>query len=185
MMNKIKAAFSLFLCLAVIGCAGNTGSYPAPAAPQEYVLGIGDTVNIVVYGQPDMTGEFVIDANGALSLPLIQDVPAAGFTAKEVEDAITDALKPGYMVDPKVTVDIKAFRNIYILGEVSQPGQYPYVPNMTAMQAVATAGGYTYRAREGTAEVTRHVKGALNTFTIDDRAMIKPGDTIVIGRRWF
>lgn len=184
MKHMIKTILP-FLCVVLAGCAGTARSYPAPEGPQDYLLGIGDTVNIIVYGQPDMTGEFTIEPNGTLSLPLIQDVPAAGFTARAVQDAITDALKPEYMVDPKVTVDIKAFRNIYILGEVNQPGQYPYIPNMTAMQAVAMAGGYTYRAREGTAELTRHVKGALNTFTVEDRMMIKPGDTIVVGRRWF
>jgi polysaccharide export outer membrane protein len=89
------------------------------------------------------------------------------------------------MVDPQVSVEVVGFRSMYVLGEVRMPGKYEYVPNLTVMQAVAMAGGYTYRANEGKAEITRHVKGALNTFTVDNKTMLKPGDTILIKRRWF
>ncbi len=160
-------------------------SKPVSEGKNEYKLGIGDSLRIVVYGHDDLSGEYKIEPNGEISLPLIQSVPASGYTAQELEAAIADRLDPDYLVDPRVTVDVLTFRDIYVLGEVNQPGKFEYIPNMTALQAVAVAGGYTYRAQENSAEITRHVKGALNTFTVDEKTMLKPGDTIVIKRRWF
>lgn len=176
---------SLVAAMFVTACASGVGTYPVADQGRGYILGIGDTVRINVYGQEDMTGEYMVEPDGTISLPLIKTIPASGLTAPELEQSITDALSPEYLVDPRVSVDIAVFRSMYILGEVQKPGQYPYSPNMTVLQAVATAGGYTYRADESGAEVTRHVKGALSTFRVNEKTMLKPGDTVVVKRRWF
>ena len=189
--NKRRTATFLFglglLCIALAACAPMRVNSTTPVTQDagEYTLGVGDAVRINVYGQEEMSQEYTVEPDGAISLPLAGTVGAAGYTAREVEQAIVAKLHPDYMVDPKVSVEVIGFRSMYVLGEVQQPGKYEYVPNMTVMQAVAIAGGYTYRAAENSAEVTRHVKGALNTFTVDDKTMLKPGDTIVIKRRWF
>lgn len=187
MMTLNKFILTFFAALLLTGCAttGSVTTRTVPDEQSEYILGVGDNLRITVYGQEGLTGEYKIEPNGTVSFPLIKDVPASGYSAKELETAITQKLSPAYMVDPLVTVEVIAFRNMYVLGEVNQPGKYEYAPNMTVMQAVATAGGYTYRAAEDTAEVTRHVKGALKTFTVDSTTMLKPGDTIVVKRRWF
>lgn len=174
------------LCLPLAACQmAGSSSKPVTDAVTDYTLGIGDKVRINVYGQSELTNEYIVEPNGSISLPLVGTVGAAGFTSQEVKKMIVEKLQPDYMVNPQVSVEVTGFRSMYVLGEVRTPGKYEYVPNMTVMQAVALAGGYTYRANEGNAEVTRHVKGALNTFTVDDKTMLKPGDTILIKRRWF
>lgn len=173
------------LCLPIAGCQTTASSKPVTEAVTDYTLGVGDKVRVNVYGQGELTNEYSVEPNGSISLPLVGTVGAAGYTSQEVKAAIIDKLQPDYMVDPQVSVEVIGFRSMYVLGEVQNPGKFEYVPNMTVMQAVAIAGGYTYRANEGSAEVTRHVKGALNTFTVDDKTMLKPGDTILIKRRWF
>ncbi len=189
--NKRRTGIFLFglmlLCIAIVGCAPMSvnSTTPVPHDTGDYTLGVGDTVRINVYGQEEMSQEYTVEPDGVISLPLAGTVGAAGYSAREIEQAIVTKLHPDYMVNPKVSVEVIGFRSMYVLGEVQQPGKYEYVPNMTVMQAVAIAGGYTYRAAENSAEVTRHVKGALKTFTVDDKTMLKPGDTILIKRRWF
>ena len=190
MMKTILGKGTAFLCalMAVIligGCAMGGTRTVEVADSTDYVLGVGDVLRINVFGQETLTGEFKVDAKGDVSFPLINDVAAAGFTTTELEQHITDKLASGYIVDPHVSVEVLNFRAVYVLGEVQAPGRYEYAPSMTALQAIASAGGYTYRANENTAELTRHVKGAIKTFTIDQNTMIKPGDTIVVKRRWF
>lgn len=184
-MNKILLSFLTVFFLAGCATPGGMTTHAVPEEQSEYTLGVGDTLKITVYGQEGLTGEYKVEPNGTVSFPLIKDVPASGYTATDVEKAIADKLSPDYIVDPRVTVEVLTYRNVYVLGEVQQPGKYEFAPNMTILQAVAMAGGYTYRANESTAEVTRHVKGALNTFNVENETMLKPGDTIVIGRRWF
>ena len=182
--NILTVAFAAILLL-LSGCASGPRTYDLPDSKSDYILGIGDTVRVTVYGHQDLSGEFKIEPNGMISYPLLKDIAASGFSAKDLEQSITDNLHPDYLMNPRVSVEVINFRNMYILGEVQSPGKYEYVPNMTVLQAVAIAGGYTYRAQESGAEVTRHVKGALKTFNVDERAMLKPGDTVVVKRRWF
>ena len=185
-LRSVAFAVVAMLCLPISGCqTTRVSSTPVTAAVTDYTLGVGDKVRINVYGQAELTNEYIVEPNGTISMPLIGTVGAAGYSSNEVKDLIVAKLQPDYMVDPQVSVEVTGFRSMYVLGEVQNPGKYEYVPNMTVMQAVAIAGGYTYRANEGGAEVTRHVKGALNTFNVDEKTMLKPGDTILIKRRWF
>ena len=177
---------SLLAAILMLGaCASGPRTTAIPDSEKDYVLGVGDVLRISVYGEADLTGEFKVEQDGTVSFPLINDVPAAGFTAKDVETSIADKLNPSYIVDPRVTIEVLNYRSVYVLGEVNQPGRFEFAPNMTILQAIATAGGYTYRANEQSAEVTRHVKGALKTFVVNQDTMLKPGDTVVIKRRWF
>lgn len=174
----------LISTLFLASCAG-TVKTSQPVGVQPYVLGIGDTIALTVYGHDDLSGSFTVNPEGVLPLPLIKDVSAAGFTTQELENSITTRLSGGYIPDPRVSVQINAFRNIYILGEVNAPGQYEYKPNMTVLQAVAMAGGHSYRANESSADITRHVREGIATFKVGNNTILKPGDTITIGRRWF
>lgn len=160
-------------------------STPVTEAVSDYTLGVGDKVRIAVYGQEELTNEYTVEPSGVISMPLVGTVGAAGYTAQEVKQAIVNKLEPDYLVNPQVSVETVGFRSVYVLGEVQKPGKYEYVPNMTLQQAVAIAGGYTYRAQEDGADVTRHVKGAINTFSVNGRTILKPGDTILVKRRWF
>lgn len=157
----------------------------AKSATSGYVLGAGDVLRVIVYGDENLSGEFIIDAGGQISMPLIQDVSAAGYTARDLEQMIINKLHPAYLNNPKVSVQVIEYRSVYVLGEVRLPGKYPYVPNMTLLQAVAVAGGHTYRADEKNADISRQAGNTIEKLKANADTMILPGDTIVVNRRWF
>jgi polysaccharide export outer membrane protein len=103
----------------------------------------------------------------------------------ELARSITARLKQGYIREPYVAVEIEAYRPFFILGEVTAPGQYPYVPNMTAESAVAIAGGFTPRAQRHDVKLTRNYPAGPLTATVPIATTLKPGDTILVGERWF
>ena len=184
-MIKSFSSFTLIV-FAVFSLAACASVRTIPLTEENsYKLGIGDKVRVNVYNQDKLSGDFTVESTGNISLPLVESIPAAGLTTAQLEENVKQALQPEYLNDPKVSIEILNYRNVYILGEVEEPGKYEYVPNMTLLQAVATANGYTPRASEGGATVTRHVKGALILFDIEETTMLKPGDTVVINRRWF
>lgn len=184
-MTRFRLFIFIFLALSLTGCASGAGTYKVPPIENKYTLGIGDKIHVIVFDQDNLTGDYMVEPNGKISLPLVNEVDAAGFTTDELEAAIADKLSPEYLVNPQVSIEVTNYRSIFVLGEVQQPGKYEYAPNMTVLQAVAVAGGYTYRADEDGGEVTRHVKEGLSVFDVDEKAMLKPGDTIMIKRRWF
>jgi protein involved in polysaccharide export with SLBB domain len=157
----------------------------ATATDTDYRLGSGDKVRVTVYGEPDLSGEFFVTGSGLVSLPLVGEVKAAGLKVGEFQEAVQKALSDGYLKEPRVSAEVLGFRPFYILGEVTKPGTYPYTSGLTVLNAVATAGGYTYRAdkkqvfikRDG---ATTEVKTVLSPSTT-----VAPGDTIRIGERFF
>src|SRR5262249_27372204 len=126
-----------------------------------------------------------IDASGSITMPLIGQVSARGRSPATLAAEITAKLRNGYIREPSVAVEIEAYRPFFILGEVQAPGQYPYVPNMTAESAVAIAGGFSPRARKDRVTIT-HTDGAGTARTIvPPGTPITPGDTVLVEERWF
>ena len=150
-----------------------------------YRLDAGDRLRIVVYGQEGLTNSYSVDAAGVVTLPLIGSVPARGCTPAELAAAITSRLQNGFIREPYVAVEIEAYRPFFILGEVAAPGQYPYVPNMTAEAAVAIAGGFTPRAKRNVVFITRTNQMGQTKIVASPNAPLSPGDTVTIGERWF
>ena len=128
---------NILLAFAVVGCA-TSGSDPAPAqtaaiqdmvinqAIAAYRLGSGDQVRVIVFGEEDLSGEFVVDGAGMVSLPLVGEVPAGGKTLQEFRTEIETLLSDGYLTDPRVSAEVLNYRPFYILGEVEESGEYPY-----------------------------------------------------------
>jgi polysaccharide biosynthesis/export protein len=163
-------------------------AYVAPvayAAESEYRLDAGDRLRIVVYGQEGLTNSYAVDAGGSITMPLIGSVRARGLTPAELARAITTKLRGGYIREPYVAAEVEAYRPFFILGEVAAPGQYPYVPNMTVESAVAIAGGFSPRAQKDSVALTRADKNGAARATVPLGTLLRPGDTIVIGERWF
>lgn len=158
----------------------------APGSGGEtYKLGTGDKVRIIVYGEPDLGGEFVIDSGGYLRFPLVGQIKASDMTAHEVEGEISAALKNGYVKDPHVNVEVETYRPFYIIGEVNKPGEYPYVTGLNAINAVALAGGYTYRADEDDVYI-RHKGGTTEVeLPANQSTQVMPGDIVRIAERFF
>ncbi|MCK1357329.1 polysaccharide biosynthesis/export family protein [Bradyrhizobium sp. 199] len=164
--------------------------YAAPmAAPMRYDasyhLDAGDKLRVVVYGQEGLTNSYAIDAGGSITMPLIGAVPARGRTTAGLAGEIAARLRNGYIREPSVAVEIEAYRPFFILGEVTAPGQYPYVPNMTVESAVAIAGGFSPRAKRDVVTVTHTENGGSMRAIVPLGTPLNPGDTVFVGERWF
>jgi polysaccharide export outer membrane protein len=152
---------------------------------QDYKLGIGDRVKIVVFEEPSLSGEFTVDATGTISLALIGDIKVLDRTTAEVEDGIEAGLRQGYLREPKVTVEIVSFRPFFILGEVNAPGQYPYANGLTVMNAIATARGFSPRAQRKRVYIRRAGEADERLYNLTPALKVYPGDTIRLGERYF
>ena len=153
--------------------------------PAEYRIAAGDTLSIAVFGHEDLSGDCEVDSAGRCSLPLIKFVEAEGMTASELEARIENRLKPDYLRDPQVRVEVIAYRPIFVLGEVRNPGSYPFSVGMTVVNAVALAGGYTYRAKRDKITVVRSGRDEDSKERIQEQDKIYPGDVIEIPERFF
>jgi polysaccharide export outer membrane protein len=159
---------------------------PAPAtSAATYVLGSTDRIRLKVYGEPDISGEYEIDAGGNVSVPLAGHIKAAGSTTRQLEKSITSALSKGIVRDPRVNVEIVSYRPYYILGEVKKSGEYPYRLGLTVMDAVASAGGFTYRANENKIYLRRAGAGVEEVYALDAPVPVFPGDNIRVPERFF
>jgi polysaccharide biosynthesis/export protein len=150
-----------------------------------YLLDTGDKLRIFVYGQPSLSRIYTVDHGGGISVPLIGRVHARGQTTSGLERSIKGRLGVQYVKDPHVSVDIQQNRPFFILGEVRQAGQFPYVSGMTVQSAVAIAGGYSERADERKVQITRRVNGVVEKLDVPNDYVLLPGDTLYIYERWF
>src|SRR3979409_1179802 len=150
-----------------------------------YRLDAGDKLRVVVYGQEGLTNTYAIDAGGAITMPLIGAVAARGRTPAGLAAEISAKLRDGVIGEPSVAVEIESYRPFFILGEVAAPGQYPYVPNMSAESAVAIAGGFSPRARRDRVTLTHTDDSGPMRVVVPLGTALSPGDTVLVGERWF
>jgi polysaccharide export outer membrane protein len=150
-----------------------------------YLLDTGDRLRIFVYGQPSLSRLYPVDHDGRISVPLIGHVTARGATTAKLEQVIKARLGAQYVKDPHVTVDIAQNRPFFILGEVRQAGQYPFVSGMTVQAAVAIAGGFSERANERHMQISRRVNGVIEKWDVPSDTIVQPGDTVYVKERWF
>lgn len=162
-----------------------SNSDPDGYSEHPYLLDSGDRLRIFVYGQPNLSRTYIVDNSGWIPVPLIGNINARGLTTSGLASAIRDRLGRDYVRDPQVTVDILQNRPFFILGEVRNAGQYPYVSGMTVETAVAIAGGYTERASQRTFRVTRRVDGIVEQIEAPSDYVVKPGDTVFVYERFF
>ncbi|MGE0408061.1 MAG: polysaccharide biosynthesis/export family protein [Amphiplicatus sp.] len=183
----------LFLLLAVMGCAtgGSGASHGAAADPaarlslDDYAIGPSDKIRLIVFGEPELSGEFSVNSGGEISLPLLGELKVSGKTIEEVRQMVTKGLSSGYINDARVAAEITAYRPFYILGEVATPGEYPYSAGMTVFKAVAAAGGFSYRAKKSSVHIKRAVGGEEMEFKLTQELAVFPGDVVRIGERFF
>jgi protein involved in polysaccharide export with SLBB domain len=184
-----KGLAVFLLCIGASACAQNDNYQPpstASAPPaQGYKLGNGDQVHIIVFNQQSLTGDYTIDGAGQLAFPLIGAVKAGGLTGPQLEKEITQKLSPDYLKDPNVTVEVLKYRPFYIVGEVKNPGSYPYVDGMSVINAVALAGGFTYRAKEEDFYIRRNEDPGKRREEAHQGTPVYPGDVIIVRERYF
>ena len=183
-----RVSLILFLAgLILAGCAGTSRQTYSfrDSLVSPYRLDSGDQLAVVVFGQPNLTKSYSIDGAGNLAMPLIGAVPARGLTERELESRISEELRQGYLRDPNVTIEVTQYRPFFILGEVRNPGQYPFVNGMTVQTAVAIAGGYTERASRRMADISRQYSGRIVQGRVGADHPVRPGDTVYINERFF
>lgn len=171
---------------AVSALRNSYAAAPVPVAyDTAYRLDAGDKLRVVVYGQEGLTNTYAIDAGGSITMPLIGAVAARGRTPARLAAEISAKLRSGYIRDPSVAVEVEAYRPFFILGEVAAPGQYPYVPNMSVESAVAIAGGFSPRARRDSVTLTHTDASGPMRIVVPLGTALHPGDTVLVGERWF
>ncbi len=182
----------LLLCSPLVaslaGCAA-PGQYRAELEHtpplNRYALASGDRLRVIVFGQDQLSNSYAVDGSGRISMPLIGSVPVAGRDPAAVEREIALRLRKGYLRDPRVSVEVEAFRPFFVLGEVQSAGQFPYVEGMTARTAVAIAGGFSARGYQDAADLTRVVDGEPVTGRVPLDTPLRPGDTVTVRERIF
>jgi polysaccharide export outer membrane protein len=192
MVRSLTALAVLIVPLLAAACSGSNAPpvteaerralEAQAAAPPE--LQPGEKIHVTVYGEPTLSGDYQIDPSGFVSLPLAGTVKAAGLNQQQLEKALTDKYRGGYLKDPKITVGISEFRPFYIVGEVEKPGAYPYTGGLTVLSAIAIAGGTTYRANQSKVLIQHAGEGTMREYNMDAPIPILPGDIIQIPRRY-
>ena len=186
-MRALMLCLALAAGLALAACQSAPAPAPIAAAPLEtsYKLGPGDKVRLITFGEERLSGEFTVNEIGRVSLPLVGEVKAGGLTLEQFSRLIEQALANGYLKNPRISVEVLNYRPFYILGEVGKPGEYPFINGLTVTNAVATAGGFSYRANihrvfvRGQNETKEHMAPLTGT------TLVHPGDTIRIPERLF
>jgi len=195
-----RTVFAGFLMMGIAACAAGAppaavqtpaatpaiqgAEPPAATSAADYRLGSGDKLRVIVYGEQDLSGEFDVTGSGKVSLPLIGQVQAAGLSLDEFESAIASKLKEGYLTSPKVSVEVLNYRPFYIIGEVDKPGEYPYTSGMNVLNAVAVAGGFTYRANQKQVYITRGGSEE-SAYSASQSVHVLPGDIVRVPERCF
>jgi len=190
--SKIWTFASLAATLLLVACA-SSGTMDAIVAEDvdvgerlnDYQLGPSDKIRLIVFNEPDLSGEFSINARGQISLPLLGEVDAAGLSIEELRQKIALGLAEGFVKDAQVAAEVVEFRPYYILGEVGAPGEYPYSSGISVIKAVATAAGFTYRANKSVVFIKRADSDEEVKYKLTQQLMVFPGDVVRVGERFF
>ena len=160
---------------------------PPPASDSftTYELAPGDRIKIDIFNQVDLSGEFTLDENGRFSMPLIGTIDALDLNPLELEDLLVSKLKPDYLVNPRIFIQVMNSRLYYLIGEVSGTGAFPYKSGMTYLTAIANAGGYSYRAKQDVVYVIRSDDPEQNEIKLSVDEKVQPGDIIRVAERLF
>ncbi|MGG7517137.1 polysaccharide biosynthesis/export family protein [Allorhizobium undicola] len=187
MAKRLLLAIATLLCLCVAGCSTYQPASKVfhEATIQPYRLDSGDRLRITVFEQPSLTNTYTVDQAGYIAFPLVGQVTARGMTLPQLEGAIAQKLRQGYLRNPDVSIEVDRYRSIFVMGEVGQPGQYSYVPGMTVQNAIAVAGGFSSRANQRDVDVTRKVNGTIATGRVPITDPILAGDTVYVRERLF
>jgi polysaccharide export outer membrane protein len=151
----------------------------------EYKLSIGDRIQVIVVGHEDLSGEFLVDGHGQFFMPLLEEVDAAGLNPAQLEKRVVELLKPDYLVNPRVNIQVLKYRPYYLMGEVAIKGAFPYLSGMTYLKAIAIAGGFTYRAKQDYVFVIRADDESYEEVKLPISDKVQPGDIIRVAERIF
>ncbi len=189
MKKPVFLLLVLMLSLRPLWAAGEN------AVHEDYQVGIGDLLEIEVYDEPDLTREVRVLTDGKISLPLLGSFQAARQTVQELQREITRLLGEKYLVDPQVTVFVKEFSQIFVFGEVKDPGGFPLTGRMTVFEAITLAGGFTEVANPAKVKIIRTEEGQQVSFEVNiqnvtrnagsDDKELRANDRVIVPRSFF
>lgn len=186
---KLKVTFIVnYFKIIILNLCLSIGLLPSIGLAKEafsYRLGSGDKIEIKVFNQEELTGEYTVDGQGKISMPLIGTIKLENMTLQELEGHLKNKLSPDYLLNPRITIQILNYRPYYIMGEVNAPASYPYVNGITYLNAVAIAGGFTYRAKESYVFVVHANNPKKEEIQINIEEYVRPGDIIRVDERLF
>ncbi|MBF0445105.1 MAG: polysaccharide export protein [Magnetococcales bacterium] len=180
--NRTKLILLCLICYLIL-CLGFQEN--GISGESDYRLGVGDTISIRVFDEPDLSVKVLLGDTASFSFPLLGELQVEGMTVKEVESLITVRLKGSYLIEPKVSVLIVAYRKFYIKGEVKSPGEYSYSPQLTMDKVISLAGGFTTRANKKKINVQSDRNNKEKSRRANLNTIIHPGDVITVERRFF
>jgi polysaccharide export outer membrane protein len=186
--GALALAIAMTMSALLSSCAAPGAYRPelfAATAYEPYKLAAGDRLRIIVFGQDSLSNTYSVDGMGRIAMPLIGSVPVQGLDPAAAEREIAARLRNGFVREPRVSVEVEAFRPFFVLGEVTNAGQYPFVEGMTARTAIAIAGGFAPRGYQGAVDITRVIDGAPMTGRVPLDTPVRPGDTLTIRERIF
>lgn len=189
-MSKIFTTFLsaalLWFALPSMALAQQPAEVVVPELAGEYRLGASDVIEIIVFGEDDLSVERRVNSRGNISFPLLGAVRVQGDTVNQVEEKLTLKLTGDYLVNPQINVSMVEYRQFYVRGEVKSPGGFPYLPGLTVGKAVAIAGGFTERANRKKVEVSREqVDGGREKVIVEIHAPVVPGDILIVEESFF
>ncbi len=179
---------SCLLALSLLSACAPGSDLPIVSASRAsvYRLGVDDQLRVITYGEDQLSEDFRIDDSGNIAVPLLGPVHAAGLSTRQLSERIAQGLEEKKLLrNPSVSVEVTAYRPIFVLGEVAKPGQYPYQPDMTMLTAVASAGGFTYRAFQDYTYVIRQEDKQAIQGRLLPQSYVKPGDVVKVYERNF
>ncbi|WP_139374155.1 polysaccharide biosynthesis/export family protein [Enhydrobacter aerosaccus] len=152
----------------------------------DYRLGPGDKIRVVVLQDTEFSGDYEVNATGAISARMIGPVQVAGMTLNEVEEMLREKYRSGgYLVSPRLSVELVTTRPFFIIGEVQRSGAFAYVNCLRVIQAVAIAGGFTRRASKSHITIKRYYSKSAEEEYVTEDTLVEPGDLIRIPERYF
>lgn len=187
-----RTATALLLAAIIVGACSNSPSLPPPsfattdpsALERTYRLGIGDKLKISVFGEENLSGQYEVNALGQVSMPLIGETNARGMAITAFRESLARRLADGYLKSPRVTIEVLNYRPIYVHGEVKNGGEFAYKNGLKIRDAIALAGGFTYRANERFVTIVREGEGEAEV-PLTSNVVVLPGDNIRVPERFF
>lgn len=191
-MSSRPSVAALLAAALLSACADPAGYAPPsfatraqePRHDRTFRLGIGDKLKITVFGEDNLSSQVEVNAAGSIAMPLVGEVPAKGKSIGELKDTLARKLAEGYLKNPRLNVEVLNFRPIYVHGEVKTGGEFAFKNGLTFRDAIAMAGGYTYRAQQSHLFLVRE-GGEEERVALPTTQPVLPGDNIRIPERFF
>lgn len=187
--DAAQAVIDVPVATAVTGPAQVDSSRSTPPAEsgfaEGYLLGIGDRISVIVLGEKDLSMEVLVNGQGTINYPFLGEIRVAGLTVNALRDEIEGRLKPDFLLDPQVTVQVLEYRKFFVNGEVQRPGGFSWQPGMTVRKAAALAGGFTQRASRSRLFIIRDADTEKKPVQVEIDAAVAPGDILTIDQSFF